>query len=291
MQSYSTRHSTSLLLSVISNLKPEEREIVSDVGFGSLLDLKCSFTPKALVSWLASNFDCSSNAITLSNGFSFKLTPDVVHKVLGIPIGGREIACKSTSEASAIMKKETNCSGDSPTINELVELLSSHPHKTQFIHAFLLLCLSSFLCPTTHGHASPRYFYPLIEIDDIKSFNWSLLVFDWLIHYLKRYQQKISFGKSPALGGCTFFWVVCLSVFLCKFHFLPHHNCGNDLLIFIIQVCYLEFLKSPEIQMDLHLCPRLKFWTTSDVTLASNLDMYPIFPPRLGRLPVCTMLL
>ena len=108
------------MLSVISNLKPEEREIVSDVGFGSLLDLKCSFTPKALVSWLASNFDCSSNAITLSNGFSFKLTPDVVHKFLGIPIGGREIACKSTSEASAIMKKKTNYSGDSPTINELV---------------------------------------------------------------------------------------------------------------------------------------------------------------------------
>jgi len=33
------------------------------------------------------------------------------------------------------------------------------------------------------------------------------------------------------------------------------------------------------------LCPRLKFWISSAVTLMSNLDMYPVFPPQFGRLP------
>ena len=151
-----------------------------------------------------------SNAIVFSNGCSFKLCALAINKILGIPYGGQKILRKPTVQASLFIKNDTKCLGDTPTIKELIDILSVDVPADSFLRAFLLFALSTFLCPTTHGHASARYFPPLLNVDEIESYDWSLLVFEWLIDYVKRYKQKISSGKSPALGGCTFFLVVCI---------------------------------------------------------------------------------
>ena len=184
--------------------------MVQKIGFGELLNLNCSYTPKALVSWIVNHFDLESNAIVFSNGCSFKLCALAVNKILGIPYGGQKILRKPTVQASLFIKNDTKCLGDTPTIKELIDILSVDVPADSFLRAFLLFALSTFLCPTTHGHASARYFPPLLNVDEIESYDWSLLIFEWLIDYVKRYKQKISSGKSPALGGCTFFLVVCI---------------------------------------------------------------------------------
>jgi hypothetical protein len=145
--------------------------LIQKVGFGGILNLNCSFTPKALVSWIVTHFDLESKAITFSNGYSFKLSPLAVHIVLGLPYGGKKINCKPTNEAAPIIKKDTNCSGDSPTIHELISLLSGHISGDSFVRTFFLFALCTFLCPTTHGHASPKYFSPLAEVDEIHTYN------------------------------------------------------------------------------------------------------------------------
>ncbi|KAL6653735.1 hypothetical protein ACP70R_008659 [Stipagrostis hirtigluma subsp. patula] len=207
-KSYCTRQSNKLFMSVVKNLSPEQREAISAVGFGHLLELGCSFTPKALVSWIIKNFDSSSNSIVFSNGSNFPLSSAIVHKVLGLPYGGTKIDKKALPHASAFIKRETNCVADTPTIKELVTLISPQLSGPTFVRTFLLFTLSTFLCPTTHRQASPRYFGPLLEVDKIASYDWSLLVFEWLIDYIRRYQSRIAEGKSCALGGCTFLLVI-----------------------------------------------------------------------------------
>jgi hypothetical protein len=90
----------------------------------------------------------------------------------------------------------------------LISLLSEHISGDSFVRTFLLFALCTFLFPTTHGHASPKYFSPLAEVDEIHTYDWCQLIFEWLVDYIKRYQQKSSTGKSCTLGGRTFFLAV-----------------------------------------------------------------------------------
>ncbi|KAJ1254325.1 hypothetical protein BS78_09G046200, partial [Paspalum vaginatum] len=176
--SYSTRQSISLFISVVKKLTPEQIRLIHEVGFGCLLELNCSFTPKSLVCWIVNKFDSNSKAIVFSNGYCFKLDPSVVHKVLGIPIGGKKIDCKANKEAYSIIKNDCRCLSDSPTVNELVNIITPELTGDSFVRVFLLFALSTFLCPTTHRHASSRYFAPLVKVDEIASYDWSLFIFD-----------------------------------------------------------------------------------------------------------------
>ncbi|TVU12109.1 hypothetical protein EJB05_45736, partial [Eragrostis curvula] len=256
-KSYSTRHSTKLFMTVVKKLSPEQRQSLVNVGFGKLLDISCSFTPKSLVSWIISQFDCSTRSLRFANGYSFHLNPYAVHKVFGVPIGGSKIELKTSDEASKFIKMETKCDGDSPTIKELVTLITTELSGDSFVRVFLLFALSTLFCPTSHSKASSKYFSPLIQVDKIKSYDWSELILEWLIEYIKRYQDKISSGKSCVLGGCTFFLVIC----------------------------YLQFLNVPELSI-VATNQDLSFWTTSAVGYVTSRDLVSGFPPIYGKLHV-----
>ncbi|TVU41831.1 hypothetical protein EJB05_15385, partial [Eragrostis curvula] len=256
-KSYSTKHSTKLFMNVVKDLSPAQRESLVNVGFGKLLDISCSFTPKSLVSWIISQFDCNTRSLRFSNGYSFHLNPYVVHKVFGLPIGGSKIELKTSDEASKFIKLETKCDGDSPTIKELVTLITHELSGDSFVRVFLLFALSTLLCPTSPRKPSSKYFSALIQVDKITSYDWSELILEWLIEYIKRYQDKISSGKSCVLGGCTFFLVIC----------------------------YLQFLNVPELSIAA-TNQDLSFWTTSAVGYVTSLDLVSGYPPIYGKLPV-----
>ncbi|KAL6594299.1 hypothetical protein ACP70R_048492 [Stipagrostis hirtigluma subsp. patula] len=222
-KTYSTRQSNKLFISVVKKLSADQKDDIIRAGFGDVLELCCTFTPK----------------------------------ILGLPIGGKKIDCKSTVEASLFFKQETKCAADTPTIKELVSLITPELSGASFVRIFLLFTFATFLCPTTHRQASPRYFPPLLNVDEISSYDWSLFVSDWLLDYTKRYLHKLADGKSSALGGCTF----------------------------LLVVLYLEFLKTPKDVLG-HGFPRLKFWSSDVVTYVLNLDCFHGCPPSFGRLPV-----
>ncbi|KAL6602705.1 hypothetical protein ACP70R_043066 [Stipagrostis hirtigluma subsp. patula] len=256
-KTYSTRQSNKLFISVVKKLSADQKNDIIRAGFGDVLELCCTFTPKVLVCWIISHFDATSNFFTFSNGASFSINAIAVHQILGLPIGGRKIDCKSTVDASLFFKQETKCAADTPTIKELVSLITPELSGASFVRIFLLFTFATFLCPTTHRQASPRYFPPLLNVDEISSYDWSLFVSDWLLDYTKRYLHKLAEGKSSALGGCTF----------------------------LLVVLYLEFLKTPKDVLG-HGFPRLKFWSSDVVTYVLNLDCFHGCPPSFGRLPV-----
>ena len=95
-------NSTFKLMHVIGQLNDDQKQVVSNVGFSTILDLCCSSVPKNLVLWLADRFDTASNTVNLPNGLSFTINSAVVKSILGIPMSNETIPCCRNEEALSV---------------------------------------------------------------------------------------------------------------------------------------------------------------------------------------------
>ncbi|MED6160557.1 hypothetical protein PIB30_052496 [Stylosanthes scabra] len=83
----------------------------------------------------------------------------------------------------------------------LVCPMTSEEERRVFPHAFLLMVVKGFLCPTPSASISPEMHLPLIlDVENPMKYNWSLQSFHWLRDGIDEYQNK---GKKH-IGGCTF---------------------------------------------------------------------------------------
>ena len=74
-------------MKAVSLLSEEKKNIVRKLGFGAFLNFSCSSNINKIFEWLMMQFNTNSCTITLENGFSFSLSPIIVHKLLGILVG------------------------------------------------------------------------------------------------------------------------------------------------------------------------------------------------------------
>ncbi|KAM0890404.1 hypothetical protein ACQ4PT_027051 [Festuca glaucescens] len=78
------------------NVNPRLRKLVSDMGFGHILQLDECYVPRAFVQWLADNTFPEEELITFGNGF-IKLSAQSVVQIVGIPQGS--LAVEGDDEA------------------------------------------------------------------------------------------------------------------------------------------------------------------------------------------------
>ncbi|KAL6840740.1 hypothetical protein ACP4OV_029604 [Aristida adscensionis] len=184
-----------------------QRQTVKDIGFSSLLGLSCSHVPIDLYAWIANHFDPSTRTLKLNNGFSFTMNAKVVEKILGIPCGGVPISRKGTLESYSYIKNIINSSGPTPSVYELCCFITPELSGSMFVTTFMLLALSSFLCPNTRQVASYRYYDSIINVISIKHLDWCSYVLEWLISYITKYQLKMDARTDDSFGGCTYLLV------------------------------------------------------------------------------------
>ncbi|KAL6623132.1 hypothetical protein ACP70R_033011 [Stipagrostis hirtigluma subsp. patula] len=246
-------NSVEMFMDVISRLTDDQKSIVDDIGFSSLLKLSCSSVPKDLCLWLIQHFETDSRTLRLPNGFTLQLKSSYAHKILGIPYGGKPIANKGTVESVRFFKSMLKYRGVTPTVHELFCFITSDLTGCQFAWTFMLLALASFLCPNTRNTASTRYFTAIVSVVSIKNHDWSSFAIDWLVSYVKKFNTKQD--ENAPIGGC----------------------------LFILVICYLEFLSTSEFNMGLQ-CPRIGSWTSRIVHAFAFLDSNPDSNGKFGRL-------
>jgi len=130
---------------LVGRLSKKQKEIVIDCGFGSIVALNCSSIPNNLVIWLAKHYDSRSKSVKLPGGKSFSIDASAVHQILGIPLGGKKVPTKSSSDAKSIVLKDTSGSRQATKIDDLIatvnqndsgvfvmQLLLSYSGKTHF---------------------------------------------------------------------------------------------------------------------------------------------------------------
>ncbi|TVU07250.1 hypothetical protein EJB05_47298 [Eragrostis curvula] len=248
-------NTTKMFMDVISGLSPEQVSVVNDIGFSSLLKLSCSEIPVDLYKWLAMNFDTSARALRTPNGFSFKFNNQVVKKMLGIPDGLKKVFGKGTLHSLTFIQSVVPSKNSTPSVSELCALINSEVKGSEFARLFMLLALSAFLCPNTRSVCSSRYYPAIINVAFIQEYDWCSFVLDWLVNYIRKYQESTIAGHTDSIGGCSF----------------------------LLVVCYLEFLITAEYNLGVQ-CPRINVWSTPIVRALSYLDSFGGSDVHFGRL-------
>ncbi|XP_039808535.1 uncharacterized protein LOC120672278 [Panicum virgatum] len=121
---FSTKLSLPKFIAISKLLTPDQKSLVDSMGFSHLLDLCCESVPRGISIWLAKHFDVKSRTLILPNGSRIVITPLFVHRVLGIPIGGKAVSKRCEDSVKSWICQETKCKGSNPTINELKALFT-----------------------------------------------------------------------------------------------------------------------------------------------------------------------
>ncbi|CAL4940636.1 unnamed protein product [Urochloa decumbens] len=188
------------------HLTPEQRKMIEDAGFGGLLKIGCPTFPLGFCGWLLRRFDTDYCELVIKGRGRIPITAESVHRVLGIPNGGGDVKYRLDEDAMAFMSDKLGASGRySPTVssieNSLKQMKSADEH---FLRMFMVLVISSFLCPTTSLRISPRCFPPLVDIKSISELNWCKFVVEQLRKSVVAYGRK---GKH-SVPGCLFYLVI-----------------------------------------------------------------------------------
>lgn len=200
-----------MFLDVISNLTDRQKAVVEDLGFSELLELCCPQVPLNLLVWLIQHFNTATRTLVLANGFEFEINSKCVHKILGIPTGGFQILSFGTIESYKIIKDQISSRGATPTVLELCSFISADLSDFEFARLFMLLALSSFLCPNTRGSCSSRYYHAVLNVSSIPKYDWCSYVLDWLVSYLAKFKlHQSTFGSNAIIGGCCHILVVIM---------------------------------------------------------------------------------
>nr|BAD33414.1 hypothetical protein [Oryza sativa Japonica Group]BAD33647.1 hypothetical protein [Oryza sativa Japonica Group] len=190
---------------LIEGLSNEQRSIIENSAFGSLLNFQRCAIPLSFVKWIASHTDVSCSDIVV-NGRSIPINPNTTNFILGIPNGGLEI--KNDNDAGKHFFHQ-HFGSTKPLISFFgTKLLSDKGvnklSEDDVLRCFMVVALSTFLCPNSDTHPSPKYLEPLSDIKSSSKWNWSKFVYEWLMTYIAKFQKesKSKEQTSKTLGGC-----------------------------------------------------------------------------------------
>jgi hypothetical protein len=123
---------------------------MEEIGFDGMLIICCDELPRCLVKWLVSHYHNPSKTFELPNGCNFQLKPFHFNKVLGLPIGGREIQRVCPQWIRDEIRMDTGCEGPTPTISELDKYITPDLIGDRFKRALVLYAVTSMLYMPQH---------------------------------------------------------------------------------------------------------------------------------------------
>ncbi|CAL4996251.1 unnamed protein product [Urochloa decumbens] len=205
-----TRFSVTSFSKVVNAILPEKKHVIESYGFGSLLHFDNCFVPAKFATWIAQQVDYKSGDIIVS-GKVISLTPQSVHQVLGLPLGGRPFPTDISAGKSVIFDKFKLKSLPPVTffVQKITKELNTLSDEDLFI-CFMLVALSSFLCPNSSVSPSQQHLSMSVDVASLKDLDWSAYILNWLFDHIKTFNK----GKSSkvkdngTLGGCLYYLAV-----------------------------------------------------------------------------------
>ncbi|KAM0841938.1 hypothetical protein ACQ4PT_058695 [Festuca glaucescens] len=196
------RASPGRLMKLYAHLTAGQREMIKGAGFGSLLRIQCPTLPSRICTWLIRRFDPESCELVIPARGRIPVTVDSVHRVLGIPCSGRDVAFRMDEKSIAFVLDKHGVTKP-PTVASLeksIRLMRSADEH--FLRTFMMLVLSTFLCPNSSLKVSPRYFPSLVDVGSIKELNWCKFVVQQLENCISSPYDKKN------VGGCLFYLLI-----------------------------------------------------------------------------------
>ncbi|XP_028083639.1 uncharacterized protein LOC114284889 [Camellia sinensis] len=210
MLTMTTRTALNSVYELIQLLQPLQKEAIKSIGFGGLLELKCTRLPRQLCEWLVGCFDHTSRCLFV-HGKRIIITPFDVSHILGLPCEGSIINVNGDhTDIEELSNKYGVKKCGSISLRSLRnELFDMKVDGDDFKGRFVLYILGSLLCPTSELSINRCFLHSLKDMSSLHKLNWSKLVLDFLVDGVRKYKDKGEGKGQRGIRGCLFFLMVC----------------------------------------------------------------------------------
>ena len=156
------------------SLLQEQKDAVSAMDFGSLLNIKCKHLHYGVIKWFSGRYDKYSREFVIPGRGRIPLDGASVYRTLGLPRGTEPVmyAVDADIEArlSAFLFPED---GPTPLTSRVFSILKGmRTWEKKFKQIWLMYVASAILAPTTSNHVSNRW-YPLLVSSSFFICVWS----------------------------------------------------------------------------------------------------------------------
>jgi hypothetical protein len=220
---------------VVKKMDEHKKRVIRDHGFGILLEYDGCSAPRGFVQWIADNLDMNCGDLVVG-GKIIPFSAEAVHHFLGIPIGGDDVCQLHPDSGKTEFLKKVKLSSLPVWRTFGEKLLENSLEDDDIFRYFMVVALSTFLCPNSNTYPSTKYLGALVDVASVRKLDWSKFVFEWLWSSISTYRKK----KRKTIGGCRYFIAVSVSLFVLYFLFVLHLP-YEDLISFLI-ICRLIIL-------------------------------------------------
>jgi hypothetical protein len=183
--------------------------MICNVNFSGLLKISCTTMPADLANYLMVDcFDAERAELVFPGRGRIFVTADSVADILGLPNKCGEVNYELDVDAINFVHNQYDIvHGTAPKIEEIIERIKNNRFANEdFLRSWLMIAVSTFLCPPTSLGISPRCYPSLVDLSHMKKLNWCQFVVDQLKDAAKNLDKKHS------VRGCFLLLVVSFSL-------------------------------------------------------------------------------
>ncbi|CAB4286277.1 unnamed protein product [Prunus armeniaca] len=198
-----TRCSPKDIKDTINVLSDEKKAAIKEMGFVSLLGMKCGKLSHSMCCFLVDKLNHAESSIVL-HGKTLKISVDDFVRIMGVKDGGEEVDFTGSMDDQHIVKVRNSFLGGKKLLknNELKQIMVGIDEAGDFFKVgFVMFSLCTLLCPTTSVYVNLKYLLPLRDSKAIARKNWASYSFKFLLDSVRSLKEN----NQVYIGGCLLF--------------------------------------------------------------------------------------
>lgn len=165
------RVTTDAMIRVVKSLSRDQKQLVKDLGFESMLTLQMDIMISTIGHYVVEHYDPSTNTIRVGDS-TIQITEEKIHHILGVPNKGTDLdtieKCPEDDETYTVWKSQ-GIKGIQ-TLTETIE--QSKEADEMFVLNFLTLFVNTMIRRETSGQLEMKSVRKLVKINDKANINW-----------------------------------------------------------------------------------------------------------------------
>lgn len=204
------RASPARLFKLNKLLSKEQRDLITEYGWGGMLKVKASEMPADLSMWLLSCYDPIRSELAIPGRGTIPVDANSFHKVFGLANEGFPTVYEMETDPISFMNSTYNIEGGSaPEWKAWCNMIKdmNGVADLKFLRAYFAAAISCFICPTTKCSISPRCYPSIVDLSVTRRTNFCQFAIDQINTEVKK------MGVSKKSVCC------CLQHLVVRFYF------------------------------------------------------------------------
>ncbi|PWA62256.1 hypothetical protein CTI12_AA365670 [Artemisia annua] len=165
----------------------------------NVIEFNFESTPTALGMWLCKNFDANNSTLVLSENRKIKVTKELIHEILGIPMGEIKVhALRETTTADATTVKWRStlplCVYDPDATTASQKKIPISRLEAHLTGRFLVVFFSIFAHGNKDGSVNQRFLPAIEDIENVPKLDWCTYCLECMKKELKNFKPRVFFA-------------------------------------------------------------------------------------------------